>query len=244
MEPFHYATMLPQKDFSKPPPPVAPQTVRGLPKQFLGVPLFSSEDLKADMNTTASKAVIVESVAFQNGVANADNMEELELKYPDLQSMTGKKAAVVGRLPKMRTNGKEYVVVPPSIGANMGVGNIVFPFKHALAPPMLRSRPLVESATGGKWTEIWIVVGIAIFLVLLSVAISWYMQDKSEEDETVWQRLRRMGRRSSLARANTARALDMTNLERRYGTYRRAGGRNIPGLEEYNEYDQGTPTFR
>lgn len=209
MEPFHYATMLPQKDFSKPAPPVAPQTVRGIPKQFLGVPLYSSEDLKADMSTTASKAVIVPKPTFDSSVAYADNMEELELKYADLSSMTGKKAAVIGRLPLVKMTGKEYVVVPPSIGANMGTGNVVFPFKHAFPPPMLRSRPLVESASGSKSMEIWIVLGIALFLVLLSVAMSWYMQDESQGDRRAFGKVRRLlgAGRTAHDRANTERAM-------------------------------------
>ena len=186
MQAPHYATMLPQKNFSAPPPPVVPKHIAGLPSDYMGVPLRTAYDVKATFTTKDAKASLVLPAEAENIVASAPSFEELRAKYPTEASMQGKKIAVVGPLPRVTLDAATFVVVPDDFAGTEKVGMVSFPFCQDKAPALVNyNTPLqVENAMATSDYTIYVAVGF-VLLIVISYLVARKLESDSEVKENV-----------------------------------------------------------
>lgn len=196
MQAPHYATMLPQKDFSKPPPPVVAQHIGGLPSDYMGVPLRTAYDVKATFSTKDAKASLLLPGDAEEIVATAPTFEELRTKFPTEASMQGKKIAVIGPLPTVTLDAAKFVVVPDDFAGAGKAGTVSFPFCQDTAPALVNyNTPLrVENAMAVGDYTVYVAVGFVVLVVISYLVARKLQKDSIPQEKQVDKALFRRSR--------------------------------------------------
>lgn len=151
-----FATPLPRsQSFPSQAPSLATPTRNQLtPADYHGIPIHLADDLKGDVVMANKRGLSAQTTSqlfpehtVKMHIALGDDMNALKTRYPDASSLKGKRAAIIGPLPRVHVSGgKTYIPLPQKMGRYMGrsmagSGQLNFPMLDDKIVPLLTPGP-------------------------------------------------------------------------------------------------------